>query len=143
MSKFYINHDHKEELKELALKATPARKAVLDLLESSSKPLDIISVFEYLKKRKISSDIATVFRIINAFTDKGLTKKIEFREGKFRYELSAKEDHHHLVCNKCGNVEDVSDCNIKSLEKDIEKKKKFKVLNHSLEFFGLCSNCQN
>ncbi|MEK7573075.1 MAG: Fur family transcriptional regulator [Patescibacteria group bacterium] len=137
-----FSHDHSEELKVLELKATPARKAILDFLESEDRPLDVVSIFEYLKKRKVNADIATVFRIINKFTDKGLTKKIEFKEGKFRYELFAKDEHHHLVCNNCGNIEDISDCNISSLEKDIEKKKKFKVRSHSLEFFGLCKDCQ-
>lgn len=135
-------HSYSKELNKLNLKATPARIAVLSLLESTDKPLDISSIIDYLESRKIEADPATIFRIINAFTDKGLTKRIEFGEGKFRYELSTKEDHHHLVCNKCGGIEDISDCNILNLEKDIEKKKGFTVISHSLEFFGICKNCQ-
>jgi Fur family ferric uptake transcriptional regulator len=76
------------------------------------------------------------------FTEKGLTKQIQLQEGKFRYELATAAEHHHLVCTKCGDIQDISDCNIDGLEKDIEKKKKFKVTSHALEFFGLCSNCQ-
>lgn len=135
-------HNHKEELKGVALKATPARMAVLDFLEIADKPLDIISIFENLKKRKVNADIATIFRIINKFTDKGLTRKIEFQEGKFRYEISSSLDHHHFVCENCGEIEDISDCNIEGLEKNIVEKKGLIIKKHSLEFFGLCKDCQ-
>ncbi|MBI2074622.1 MAG: transcriptional repressor, partial [Candidatus Levybacteria bacterium] len=91
---------------------------------------------------KIKVDKVTVFRIINALFEKGIVKSVQLNEGKLRYEHSAKADHHHLVCEKCGNIEDISDCNIEALEKDIEKKKKFKVKSHSLEFFGICNLCQ-
>ena len=59
------------------------------------------------------------------FQEKGLVKQISFNEGKFRYELSNKEDHHHLICESCGKIEDISDCNIPDLEKEINKKKQF------------------
>lgn len=134
-------HDCSIELRDADLKVTPARLAVLKLLEKVNKPLDVGSIIDYLKDHHIKADPVTAFRIINQFTDKGLTRKISFQEGKFRYELSNKEDHHHLVCENCGNIEDISDCNISSLEAEIEQRKDFKVKRHSLEFFGLCKNC--
>ena len=76
------------------------------------------------------------------FTQKGLTKQIQLNEGKFRYELTSKPDHHHLICQKCGTIEDISDCAVGDLEKDIEKKKNFKIVSHSLEFYGMCKDCQ-
>ncbi len=137
-----IQHDCKEELNEVELRATPARIALMQLLEKSDKPLDIQSMIEFLEQKDLKTDPATVFRIINMFTEKGLVKPIQLNEGKFRYELTAKEDHHHLVCEKCGDIEDISDCNINALEKEIEKMKQFKVTSHSLEFFGICKSCQ-
>lgn len=137
-----VKHDCKSELNEVNLRATPARIALLNLLETSDKPLDVQAMINYLEKREIRTDPATVFRIVNTFTEKGLIKTIQLNEGKFRYELSSKPDHHHFVCEKCGTIEDISDCNIKALEKDIEKRKHFKVTSHSLEFFGICVNCQ-
>lgn len=137
-----INHDCKDELNEVELRATPARVALMKLLETTDKPVDVQTMIEYLEKRDIKTDPATVFRIVNMFTEKGLTKQIQLQEGKARYELTANEDHHHLVCTKCGDIQDISDCNIAGLEKDIEKKKGFKVTSHSLEFFGICNSCQ-
>lgn len=134
-------HNCKDELREAELKATPARLAVLKLLETSSEPLDTATIIDALKRQDIKADPATVFRIINLFTDKGLTHKIQLNEGKFRYERTG-EDHHHLICERCARIEDISDCNIHELENDIKRKKGFLVRHHSLEFFGVCQSCQ-
>lgn len=136
------SHNCKTELNAADLRATPARIAVIKLLENTPLPLDIAIIKKHLAKQKIQTDAATVFRIMNMFTQKGITKQISFNEGKSRYELAGREDHHHLICQNCGRVEDFSDCEIPALEKDILKKKKFLVLSHSLEFYGLCQNCQ-
>lgn len=135
-------HDCKNELNEVELRATPARIALMQLLETSNKPLDVQSMIEFLEEKDIKTDPATVFRIVNMFTEKGLVKPIQLHEGKFRYELTTRDPHHHLVCEKCGSIEDISNCNIAALEKDIEEKKQFKVTSHSLEFFGICQSCQ-
>lgn len=135
-------HDCKDELREAALKATPARIAVLQLLEKTDTPLDVGAILKDLRSKDIDIDPATAFRIINTFTEKGLTRQIQLHEGKFRYEATMKGEHHHLICDVCGKIEDISDCAIPYLQKDIEKKKGFLVKRHSLEFFGLCNNCQ-
>lgn len=135
-------HNCKNELNQAALRATPARLQVLQFLEKTDSPVDVQMILEYLNKHRIKTDPATVFRIMNTFTEKSLAKQISFNEGKSRYELFSKKEHHHLVCEECGAIEDISDCNIEALEKDIQKKKHFLVRKHSLEFFGLCHNCQ-
>ncbi|HSW88859.1 MAG TPA: Fur family transcriptional regulator [Candidatus Saccharimonadales bacterium] len=137
-----ILHDCKEELNEAELRATPARIAVMKLLETTNTPVDVSMIIEYLEEKNIKTDPATAFRIVNMFMEKGLVKQISFNEGKFRYELSSKADHHHLICENCGQIQDISDCAISELEGDIKKKKGFLVKRHSLEFFGLCENCQ-
>lgn len=135
-------HDCKEELNEAHLKATPVRLAVLALLEKSDQPLAIGSIINYLKDNHIKADPATVFRVVNTFTEKGIARQIQFKEGKFRYELFSRPEHHHLICESCGAIEDISDCSIGALESEIAKKKKFLIQSHSLEFFGICKNCQ-
>lgn len=136
------NHDCITELRDLELKATPARLGVLSALEDSDKPLDAAEILKALNQHKIKADRVTVFRIMNTLTKKGLAVPIELNEGKLRYEHSAKATHHHFICENCGLIEDISDCNIPTLEKNIQKKKGFLVKRHSLEFFGLCTNCR-
>lgn len=135
-------HDCKTELKNAHLKVTPARLGVLEVLEKATKPLDIASVSQYLDKQHIKADQATIFRIINIFADKGLVVPVQFNEGKFRYEYGPKADHHHFICEHCGVIEDISDCHIDDLEREIRSKKKLLIKRHSLEFFGLCQDCQ-
>ncbi|MDO8583328.1 MAG: Fur family transcriptional regulator [bacterium] len=135
-------HDCKDELREVDLRATPARLGVMNFLEKTNQPVDVNSVIDYLNTNNIKADPATVFRMMNTLTQKGITMPIQFHEGKTRYELSNKEDHHHLICDNCGKVEDISDTIIPTVEKEIQVKSGFKVLRHSLEFFGVCAICQ-
>src|SRR6266568_4770206 len=141
MVKASIKHDCTTELHGVELRATPARVAVMRLLEKVDMPVDVQMVREYLEKLEIETDPATVFRIMGSFMQKGLVRQISFNEGKFRYELASRPDHHHLICNSCGKVEDFSDCNIAELEKDIKRRKGFLVESHSLEFYGVCREC--
>ncbi len=135
-------HDCRRELKEISLRATPARIAVLKYLEKTDNPVDVSMIKEHLQKNDIQVDQATVFRIINAFTDKGLAKQIQLYEGKFRYELAGRPDHHHLICEVCGTIQDIADCVVEDFEKNVEQEKNFLVKRHSLEFFGVCERCQ-
>lgn len=137
-----MKHNCKEELRDVELKATPARLAILDVLEHTDAPLDVAAIIEALEKDAIKTDQATVFRIMNSFTQKRLVRQIQLHEGKFRYEMASMPDHHHLMCEECGKIEDISDCAISDLESDIRKKKGFVVKHHSLEFFGVCQQCQ-
>lgn len=138
-----LSHNCREQLKGVFLKATPARLAVLNILENADKPIDISTIIEYMKQNNVKTDPASIFRIMNSFTDKGITKQVQLHEDKFRYELSSKKDHHHLVCENCGGIEDISDNFIAGIETEIKSKKRFLVKSHSLEFFGVCKQCQH
>lgn len=121
-------------------KLTAKRKIVLKSIENFAEPVDAATIVEEVgKKAKI--DRATVFRTINFLLEKGQIKKIEFGDGKARFE-EAGDHHHHLVCENCGTIEKISNCIASFLEKEVERKNKFLIKRHSLEFFGLCANCQ-
>jgi Fur family ferric uptake transcriptional regulator len=124
-------HNCKEELNQAELRATPARIAAMKFLETTDQPVDVGMIMDYLRTQKIDTDPATVFRMMNDFLDKGLTKQIQFQG-----------HHHHLICTNCGKIEEVEGDFLKEMEDKIYKDKKFRVKDHSLEFFGLCENCQ-
>lgn len=130
----------KELIRNKGLRVTPARVAVLSILSNSSKPLDIASIWEEISKKNIDADQATVYRIIENFIKKDLISRLQFQEKKFFYEVK-REDHHHAICTNCGKIEDVSKCNIKRLEGEVEKNLGFRVDSHSLEFYGKCREC--
>lgn len=137
-----IATNYRDELRKHNLRATPARIAAVQLLEKLKEPVDIKTIAECLRRNEIKIDQATAFRMINTFTKKGITKQIQFEEGKARYELSSKGHHHHLVCESCGKIKIALDNVVPKMEKEIQKTQNFLVKRHSLEFFGLCSNCQ-
>ncbi|MBI2033301.1 MAG: transcriptional repressor [Candidatus Levybacteria bacterium] len=122
-------------------KKTKGRDAVIKILQSEDAPVDAAHIYEHLVKKHVSINQATLYRILDFFTDQGMIDRFEFQEGKQRFEI-VRGDHHHLICEMCGCIEDIEDCNIKDLEKDITKKKKFLVKRHSLEFYGVCQSCQ-
>lgn len=125
------------------IKNTPGRIAILEILQKAKKPVDIQFIIEELDKKQASIDRATVFRIINVFTEQGIVHKLEFSEGKARYELTSLPHHHHVICVNCGIVKDIEDCDVDDLEKKISKNLEFEIQTHRLEFFGLCKKCKN
>lgn len=123
------------------LKSTPARLMILSYLSEQQTPQAVEDITSHIESRHESVDRVTVYRILETFVKKGLIKRLEFGEGKYRYEIAG-DDHHHLICESCGKVEDISDCHISELEKEISQGKKFLVKRHQLEFFGVCRSCQ-
>lgn len=120
------------------LKNTPSRLAVLSVLKEKNNPLDVLQIFELTKGK---TDLATVYRTLETFLNNGLINRLEFGEGKYRYEIKRK-DHHHLICRACERIEDVEDKFMNKWENEIKVERGFLVSNHSLEFFGLCKLCQ-
>ena len=124
------------------LKRTQSRLKVMEILEKENSPVDVVHIIGHVKNLEDKIDQATIYRILETFYKKGIIDRLEFGEGKFRYELK-KGDHHHLICDNCGRVEDIEDNFINKIEKEVQNEKGFIVKKHNLEFFGLCRNCQN
>jgi Fur family ferric uptake transcriptional regulator len=124
------------------LKKTPARLAILDAFHKTSKPLDADTIFEMLDKKGVKTDRVTVYRTLNTLTDFSVLRKVEFGEGKFRYELASLPHHHHLICTSCGKVEDIKECGMGEVEEKLQKRTSFVIKQHNAEFFGLCAKCQ-
>lgn len=122
------------------IKSSPARLRVLSVCMASQLPLDASQVYE-----KLDGEIhlATVYRTLEKFVSLGLLERIDFQEGKFRYEY-LHSHHHHAVCESCGNVDDVSDSltEIGAIESRVKRGTGFKVIKHTLELFGICQSCQ-
>lgn len=129
-------------LEKLGVEDTPGRTSIMKIFHKFTKPIDITTILSELKRMKTWINRATVFRIINFFTEQGLLKKLEFKEGKFRYELASLPHHHHIVCVKCGIIKDIENCKLNILEKKAEQMHAFAIHSHRLEFFGLCARCQ-
>ena len=132
-----------DQLKSVALKITKPRIALLEILSESSKPLDVEAIQPLLRQKKIAADQATIYRILKTFFEKQIVHKVFIQEGKIHYELTDRPHHHHVVCTICGSIQDIEECGISTLEREIEKKTGFTVASHSFELFGTCSSCKH
>jgi Fe2+ or Zn2+ uptake regulation protein len=130
----------KELLISKGLEATPARVQILALCMSSELPLDVNSVADKIGTK---AHLATVYRNLEMFVAARILERIDFQEGKFRYEY-LRSHHHHAVCTICGSVEDVKDTTteVKAIEDRVHKESGFTVTKHMIELFGLCNKCQ-
>ncbi|TSC84917.1 MAG: Fe2+/Zn2+ uptake regulation protein [Parcubacteria group bacterium Gr01-1014_13] len=126
------------------MRSTPVRKALLKILSKDQAPLSAFDILAKLHAQKLLANKTTVYRQLDSLEKQGLIHTVRLSDRSVRYELAGKDDHHHhLVCVKCNDVKDVDfENHLSRQEKNIEKSKKFKILRHSMEFFGLCFNCQ-
>ncbi len=121
------------------LKITEARQKIIEMLQQEDAPVDAQFLIDKMQIYEI--DRVTVFRILKILAEKGILRKLDFGEGKARYEIHTGE-HHHLICTGCGKIQAIERCNIDELKTEILNQKKFTVTSHSTEFFGLCQECQ-
>lgn len=129
-----------EYLKQKGYRLTKPRQELLHTL--SSYPLTVQQISDALRKKNIRVDLASIYRSLELFVDMGIVHVIEFGEDKKRYEIVDQDNHHHhLMCNKCGTIEDIT-VNEHSLLTEISTKSNFKIDHHHLEFFGICQHCQ-
>ncbi len=129
-------------LRTRGLKATPRRVLILRTLEKAKRPLPVEALRVLLKG---SVNEVTIYRALEALEQEGIVMRISLRNARGYYELTplGSAHHHHLVCNRCGDIEDVEVPEPKDLEKTIlAQSKNFKeITSHSLEFFGKCRAC--
>ena len=130
-------------LQDSGFKITKARKFILRIFSKRKKPINAINLLHLLHKKGLEVNKTTVYREINFLLEQGLIHEVYIDPKKVYYESTGLKHHHHLVCNNCRKIEDVVlEQDLSDTELRIEKQKGFKVENHSLEFFGLCFNCQ-
>lgn len=129
-----------EMLRSAKQRVTPARLAVLAVLEKEKRPLSVEKVISIIGEKNI--DYVTAYRTITMLKKAGLVKQIDFQHNHAHYELATLGDHHHVVCVKCDRVADVANCGMEKMEKSALKESGFqKITQHALEFFGICKQC--
>ncbi|HEX2786740.1 MAG TPA: transcriptional repressor [Ignavibacteria bacterium] len=122
-----------------SLRVTSPRVEILQILRANHNPLTISEIHSKIKSK--GTDLATVYRTINSFLKFNIVNEVDFKDEFKRYELIFdRHHHHHVVCKVCKKVENVDFCVGNNIEKDL-KKRGYKNISHSLEFFGICQDC--
>ncbi|MBP7811535.1 MAG: transcriptional repressor [Candidatus Moranbacteria bacterium] len=139
-------HGSKDFLSELqgrGFRLTKARKAVVAFLNRIDAPQSIPEISEALRKMGLVFNKTTVYRELAFLVREGIAKEVRVSDEKRYYELVG-EHHHHTICVRCGDIQDVLfQENLLHVEREISERDGFRVLEHSLEFFGLCSKCKS
>jgi Fur family ferric uptake transcriptional regulator len=135
--------EESQQLKEAGLKITMPRLKVLQILEQSLEHhLSAEGVYKALLEMGEDVGLATVYRVLTQFEAAGLVRRHHFEGDYSVFELSQEEHHDHLVCVKCGKVEEFVDKIIEERQRLIAKRARFKMTDHALNIYGLCPDCQ-
>ncbi|HIG41209.1 MAG: ferric iron uptake transcriptional regulator [bacterium] len=131
-----------QEIKDAGLKITLPRIKILETLESSTiHHLSAEDVYKILIANGEVIGLATVYRVLTQFVDAGLVIRHNFEGGHSVFEISADEHHDHIVCVKCGRVEEFQDEEIEALQLKVAQRLGFALTDHDLNMYGLCEEC--
>jgi len=133
-----------ENLKKVGLKVTTPRIKILQILESAeSHHLSAEDVYRVLLDSGDDIGLATVYRVLTQFEEAGLVIRHHFAEGHSVFELDYGKHHDHLVCVKCGHVEEFVDQVIEERQEYVAKKAGYSITDHHLNIYGICGVCQS
>lgn len=134
-----------QHIKQAGLKVTSPRVKILQMLESRSSSVRHVTaedVYRALLHEGEEVGLATVYRVLTQFESAGLVVRHHFEGGNSVFELDSGQHHDHIVCVKCGRVEEFQDEFIEQRQQEIAKSSGFKLTDHSLCLYGLCDSCQ-
>jgi Fur family peroxide stress response transcriptional regulator len=125
-------------LRESKIKVTPQRLSIVDMLHGKVH-MSIDELYIAIKKKFPSISLATVYKNINTMMQMDFIQEVKIPNQKSRYEL-AKSSHSHVVCQKCGKVEDL-ELNLELITKEAVEKSNYKIREDALIFSGVCPKC--
>jgi Fur family ferric uptake transcriptional regulator len=130
-------------IRNAGLKVTLPRIKILEILENApAHHLSAEDVYRILLESSEDIGLATVYRVLTQFEEAGLVIRHNFEGGHSVFELDHGQHHDHLVCIKCGRVEEFVDSVIEERQQEVAKKAGYTITEHSLNIYGVCGACQ-
>lgn len=138
-----IHTDFSDELMQKGLKITKNRTAILHILAQSEQPLAAEDIFWTLKKKKITANLSTVYRALEALTDKNLVTKLNINgDNRSLFEYNRLVHRHYLVCLDCKKITAISGCPFQEYEKSLAQETNYAIAGHKLDVYGYCPGCR-
>lgn len=132
-----------EDLKKRGLKATVPRMKILSFLESSKvRHMSAEDVYKALLEAGEEIGLATVYRVLTQFETAGLVSRHHFEGGNSVFEIERGQHHDHILCVKCGRVDEFMDETIEVRQRKIAEEKGYAMTDHALYIYGVCPACQ-
>ena len=132
------------DLRNVGLKVTLPRVKILEILEKQTdqRHLSAEQVYKILLSENEEIGLATVYRVLTQFEAAGLVTRHHFEGGSSIFELNKGIHHDHIVCMKCGKIDEFTDDVIEKRQKSIAEKLGYKLTDHNLYLYGFCSQCK-
>ena len=119
------------------LRMTGQRRIVAQVLESSEDHPDVEELYARASRIDSGISLATVYRTVKLFEEAGLLDKLEFGDGRARYEDAERDHHDHLIDINSGEVIEFVDEDIEELQDRIARKLGYELRGHRLELYGV------
>ena len=130
-----------QKLRDNGYKITPQRLAIVKILAKSEGHPSVENIHFQIKKDFPTMSLATVYRNIVLIKSLGEVLALGFPDGSNRYDGNKPYPHPHVICIKCKKIVDPDLASLDEMKKEVALETNFKILNHRLDFFGICSNC--
>src|ERR1700678_704394 len=132
-------------LKERGVRLTRQRQILLELIDKTGEHLDAESLFQLAKERDPKINRVTVYRTLKMLKAGGLVDELDLMHyggDQHYYETRLKQEHAHVICMRCGKVEEFFGEPLQRLRKQIESHFGFQILLARTEVGGYCAHCQ-
>jgi Fur family peroxide stress response transcriptional regulator len=129
------------KLRDNGHKMTPQRLAIVKIIARSEGHPSVENIHARIIKDFPTMSLATVYKNILLIKSIGEVLELGFPDGSNRYDGNKPTPHPHVICIKCKKIVDPDLDNLDDLKKEVESETQFKILNHRLDFFGICSKC--
>lgn len=132
-----------QDIRKAGLKVTLPRMKILEVLESSGvRHMSAEDVYKELLSGGEEIGLATVYRVLTQFETAGMVQRHNFEGGHSVFELNEGEHHDHILCIKCGKVDEFVDKTIEKRQKIIAENAGYEMTDHSLHIYGICQTCK-
>ena len=133
--------EERQEIRNAGLKVTHPRVKIFRIMENhQDQHLSAEDVYRMLLDAREEIGLATVYRVLTQFETAGLVKRHHFEGGHSVFELNRGGHHDHLVCVRCGRVEEFVDEVIESRQRKIAEDLGFTIEDHALTIYGRCKS---
>lgn len=121
----------------LGLRMTDQRRTIAQVLDSADDHPDVEELYARASARDPRISLATVYRTVKLFEEAGLLEKVDFGDGRARYEDAERDHHDHLIDLKTGEVIEFVDPDIEALQEKIAERLGYRLTGHRMELYGV------
>ena len=119
------------------LRMTGQRRIIAGVLEDADDHPDVEELYARASALDSAISIATVYRTVKLFEEAGILERVEFGDGRARYEDAERDHHDHLIDLNSGEVIEFVDPDIEALQEKIAAKLGYQLKGHKLELYGV------